>query len=531
MSGEVLASRRKRARSLAPAAVLVAAAVGVLAPAAAHAANLSSEEWSAPGANAQNTRDVPGPIKSSNVGGLTEAWSVPIQGQGAFGTFASTPIITHGVVYAQDIDSNVYAINLQTGKQIWFQKYNSSDAGPNGITVDNGVVYGATATKAFAIQAATGEQLWQRNITANHDSGIDMAPGYNDGIVYVSTVPGNVKHFSGGKGQGTLYALNGKTGKVIWKWNEIQDWSKSHQDLNSGAGQWYPPSFDSEGNVYVGTANPAPVPGTKKFPFGSSRPGADLYTDSVVKLNGKTGKLEWYYQLTPHDIDDWDLEDPPIITKVKGQGVVLAGGKAGIVVALNEQTGALLWKRPVGDHNGHDHDGLLTLAQAKKTLKFPYTVFPGIFGGIESPMASDGTNVYAAVNNLGSTYTNNLETGIKTNVIAGKGEMVALNQANGKVVWRHAFGTSPYGSAAVTNDVVFTTTFNGKLWALSTKTGKTLWNAQMPAGTNAFVAIDGNTVVTAASLPLSTSQTAQIIAYRLPTPGASTTATSTPATR
>jgi len=460
------------------------------------------------------------------VSGLKQAWSVPIQGQGAFGTFASTPIITHGVVYAQDIDSNVYAINLQTGKQLWFQKYNSSDAGPNGITVDAGVVYGATATSAFAIQAGTGEQLWTRNITANKDSGIDMAPGYNNGIVYVSTVPGTVKHFSGGKGQATLFALNAKTGKVIWKWNEDQTWSKAHDDLNSGGGQWYPPSFDSQGNVYVGTANPGPVPGTKKYPFGTSRPGADLYTDSIVKLNGKTGKLEWYYQLTPHDIDDWDLEDPPIITKVDGKGVVLGAGKGGIVVALNEQNGDPLWKTPVGKHNGHDQDGTLTLAQAKKKLKFPYTVWPGIFGGVESPMASDGTNVYAAVNNLPSTYTNNLETGIQTNVTGGTGVMVALNQATGKLVWRRPFGTSPYGGAAVTNDVVFTTTFDGKLWALNTKTGKTLWSAQMPAGTNATVAIAGNTVVTAASLPLSTTQTAQIIAYRLPTAGSTTTSTS-----
>jgi outer membrane protein assembly factor BamB len=513
-----------RALPLVPAAALAAVVTGFGATAVASAA---TGGWAAPGANAANTRDVPGPINSSSVGGLTEAWSVPIQGQGAFGTFASTPIITRGVVYAQDIDSNVYAINLQTGKQIWFQKYNSADAGPNGISVDNGVVYGATATKAFAIQAATGEQLWSRNITANKDSGIDMAPGYNDGTVYLSTVPGNVKHFSGGKGQATLYALNGKTGKVIWKWNENLDWSPSHQDLNSGGGQWYTPSFDAQGNVYVGTANPGPVPGTKKYPFGSSRPGDDLYTDSVVKLNGKTGKLEWYYQLTPHDINDWDLEDPPIITKANGKGEVLAAGKGGIVIALSKQTGQLLWKRAVGKHNGHDHDGLLSLSQAKKKLKFPYTVYPGIFGGVESPMASDGTNVYAAVNNLGSVYTNNLETGIKTNVLDAKGVMVALNQATGKEAWRHAFATAPYGSAAITNDVVFTTTFNGKIWALSTKTGKTLWNAQMPAGTNASVAISGNTVVTAASLPLSTSQTAAIIAYRLPTAGASTPPTTT----
>jgi alcohol dehydrogenase (cytochrome c) len=518
---------RTRRRGLAV-CVAIAATAGLAAAAAASTAVRSTSavsaqagQWALPGANPQNTRDVASPINSTNVSTLTQAWSVPIQAQGAFGTFASTSVVVGGVVYAQDIDSNVYAIDLSTGKLLWFQKYDSTDAGPNGIVLGSidGVetVFGATATDAFAIQAATGEQLWSVNITADKQSGIDMAPGFNDGTVYVSTVPGNVKTFSSGKGEAILYALNATTGKTIWKWNENQVWSKGHESINSGGGQWYPPSFDSQGNVYVGTANPDPTPGTDAYPFGSSRPGPDLYSDSIVKLDRKTGKVDWYYQLTPHDINDWDLEDSPILTTVHGKGVVLGAGKAGIVVALDQQTGKLLWKTPVGIHNGHDHDGLLTLAQAKKRLKFPYLVYPGILGGVESPMASDGTNVYAAVNNLGATFTNNLETGIQIgNVLTGTGVMVAINQATGKIVWQHAFKSSPYGSAAVTNDVVFTTTFNGILWALSTKTGKVLWQTQLSAGTNASVTIVGNTVITASSLPLSATQSANIVAFRLP---------------
>jgi outer membrane protein assembly factor BamB len=94
--------------------------------------------------------------------------------------------------------------------------------------------------------------------------------------------------------------------------------------------------------------------------------------------------------------------------------------------------------------------------------------------------------------------------------------MVALNQATGKILWQHAFKSSPYGGAVVTNDVVFTTTFNGILWALSTKTGKVLWQSQLSAGTNATVTVAGDTVITAASLPLSATQSANIVAYRLP---------------
>ena len=156
-------------------------------------------------------------------------------------------------------------------------------------------------------------------------------------------------------------------------------------------------------------------------------------------------------------------------------------------------------------------------AAQKTTLKFPYVVYPGILGGVESQLASDGTNVYAAVNNLASTYTNNTEGGIKLDSFTkGTGDIVALNQATGKIAWDHKLTKSPYGAASLTNDVLFTTTFDGTVWAFSTKTGKTLWSAKLPAGTNTPVAIAGNTVITAGSFPQGKNQKAAIVAYRLP---------------
>jgi glucose dehydrogenase len=308
----------------------------------------------------------------------------------------------------------------------------------------------------------------------------------------------------------------------VWKWHEVPTdlWSKANTNVNSGGGQWDPPSFDAAGDLYLDVSNPAPFPGTKALPYGSSRPGPNLYTDSIVKLNHTTGKLEWYYQLTPHDINDWDMENSPILTKANGKGVVIDAGKGGIVVAVDQSTGKLLWKTPVGKHNGHDHDGLLTLAQAKEAkakLKPPYVVFPGILGGVESQLGSDGTNVYAAVNNLASTYTNLTDPGIKLgNFAKGTGDMVAIDQATGKIVWDTKLTSSPYGAASITNDVVFTTTFNGKLMAFNAKNGKVLWTTQLPAGTNTPLAIAGGTVITAGSFPQGKTQKAQIVAYRLP---------------
>src|ERR1700722_11674573 len=97
--------------------------------------------WSLPGADLQNTRDVGGPINASNVSTLGVAWTVPITAHGAFGAYATTPVVANGVLYTQDLDSNVEAINFTTGKVIWTHKYNSPNEGPNGVTFANGNLY------------------------------------------------------------------------------------------------------------------------------------------------------------------------------------------------------------------------------------------------------------------------------------------------------------------------------------------------------------------------------------------------------
>ena len=282
-------------------AVLVA--VSAIAVAGVSVASGSSDrpgaatagEWALSGADQQNTLNVPGPITSANVTKLKKDWSVPIRATGSFGTYATTPVVINGAVYTQDINSNVYSIDLKSGKVHWFKKYNSPSVGPNGVNVVGGVVYGATGDSAFALQPSTGEQLWVKKLTRHENEGIDMAPGFNNGTVYISTVPGNAKGFYQGNGQAILWALNAKSGAVQWKWEEVPKdiWSKAHTNINSGGGQWDPPSFDSNGDLYLGVSNPAPWPGAKGLPFGSSRPGPNVYTDSIVKLDHATGKLMW----------------------------------------------------------------------------------------------------------------------------------------------------------------------------------------------------------------------------------------------
>jgi alcohol dehydrogenase (cytochrome c) len=481
--------------------------------------------WTMPGGNQQSTRDVSSPITASNVASLGVAWTVPLSMLAAHtaGAYATTPVVVDGVVYVQDLDSNVMAISLASGKVLWRHTYDTPNGGPDGVAVADGVVYAATSTAAVALSAATGKQLWSRRLVSNSHEGIDMAPGYDNGTVYVSTVPisPTLGEYLGG-GKGTLWALKASTGAPKWSWDEVQNlWG--NPGVNSGGGQWYPPSFDAEGNIYLGVANPGPIFGTPSYPHGSSRPGPDLYTDSVVKLS-PAGKLLWFYQLTPHDLYDWDMQNSPVLTTIHGQPAVIDGGKAGILIALNAQTGKLIWKLPVGAHNGHDHDGLITEHAAPSShtsLPRQFCLEPGVDGGIETQLASNGTTTFAAVNDLatpvcltGTGCSISASAAIKAVLTAG-GEMVAVNQASGKVEWDTGLPSSPYGAATVTNDVVFTTTFRGHLYALNTATGAILLNTPLSAGSNAPVAIDGDYVIAGAGAPLTPAQQPMIIAYKI----------------
>jgi alcohol dehydrogenase (cytochrome c) len=487
--------------------------------------------WALPGGDLQNTRDVASAITSADVGRLGVAWCVPVESTGLARSagladgYSTTPVVVNGVVYLQDIESDVMAIRLATGKVLWTHNYNSENGGPDGVNVANGVVYAATNQAVVALNAATGRQLWSRTLIGNDHEGIDMAPGYDDGTVYVSTVPVNLTtgaYLGGAKG--ILWALNARTGAPEWSWDEVQNlWGDPA--VNSGGGLWDPPSFDSQGNIYIGIANPGPIGEggwPNGYPWGTSRPGPDLYTDSVVKLS-PAGRLQWYYQLTPHDLYDWDLQNSPLLSTANGQPVVIDGGKAGILIELSAQTGKLIWKLPVGVHTGHDNDGLLA-ENATPATRIPlparFVLEPGPLGGIETSLATNGRTVFAAVVNLPVPMTSKgiaeSSTAFAASVNTATGEMVAVSQETGKVSWDDKLPSAPYGAATVTNNVVFTTTYSGYLYAFNAATGAILLKTPLSAGSNAPVAVDGDYVIAGAGVPsLSPSRHELIIAYEL----------------
>ncbi len=189
--------------------------------------------------------------------------------------------------------------------------------GPNGPAVGWGKLF---VTKGHyeiaALNLSSGEEMWSTQMSDKSNVGIDIQLIAYDNKVYVSTVPGtsNADFYAGG-GYGVIQALHQKTGATVWQFNTVDSpdiWG--NPTVNSGGGSWFPPAIDTNtGITYWGTGNPGPIPGTKEFPGGSSRPGPNLYTDSMLALNSRTGKLLWYKQVKPHDLFDLDFQSSPIL--------------------------------------------------------------------------------------------------------------------------------------------------------------------------------------------------------------------------
>jgi outer membrane protein assembly factor BamB len=477
--------------------------------------------WSLPNSDLSNTRNTPHTrISSANVSQLGVAWTMPLTASSIYGTFAANPVTgPDGTVYLQDLASNVFAVSLQSGKVLWTHEYNSQDIGPNGVTYADGKLYGATAKFPFALDAKTGKELW-RNTTVvqvakqkgggelSSGFGIDIQPQVANGTVYLSSAA-----LLGG---GITYALDAGSGKVKWSFDTVID---PVGDKIIGGGSWNPPAVGPDGTVYIGTGNmyqPASV--------GLDNPGKRLYTDSTLALDGSTGKLQWYFQAVPDDFHDWDMQLSPIYARSGDRDLVVNAGKMGYVYAMDASSGKLVWKTQVGAHNGHDDDGKLAL-EHKLKLTFPLTVEPGIVGGVETNMAVADGVVYVPVANLASVWKSRT-TGLgAANFGEGKGEMMALDLATGKVLWDTKLPQMADGDATVANDLVFTTTFDGYVIAFKRTDGSIVWKHKLPAFTNAPIAIVGDTLITAASFPGGKGQTTEVVAYRLGAHGNATPAT------
>lgn len=469
-----------------------------------------ASDWPTANQNFSNTRSAVGSlINSSNVSRLGSVWSFPIGGVSEWGAATTNPLILGNTVYFQDLKSNVYAVDFSSGKELWKKEYNLDIAGPAGVAVGYGKIFAIKGHYNVAALDLRGNEVWSTNLSNNQNIGIDIQPTVYGNTVYISTVPGvsNENFYKGGS-VGIIYALDARSGAVKWKFDTVDTadiWG--NPKVNSGGGAWYPPGIDTATNaLYWGIGNPAPWPGTPEFPNGTSRPGPNLYTGSLVALNHTDGKLLWYNQVLPHDLFDYDLQISPILATIPFGGiskdVVFGAGKMGKVYAFDRKTGKKIWETAVGEHL---NDTLQTLPPGITR------VAPSPIGGIETVMAYANGILYIPVVNLTVSYTPSEFVGTSFNIGAGKGELVALDAVTGKILWDNKLNAINVGAATVVNDLVFTSSYDGKIYAFNAKTGSKAWEYQAPGGINGWPAVKGDTII----FPVGLGKTPALMSFKI----------------
>ncbi|MDX6442544.1 MAG: hypothetical protein QOE43_2273 [Gaiellaceae bacterium] len=441
-------------------------------------------DWPSANHDGSSTRSNPhSGITAANVHGLRLLWRYRIHTTTDSGSITATPVISRGLVYIQDMKSNVTVLDAQTGRVLWRHVFGDTSPGPNGLAFSDGRVYGATDTTVFALAAANGRLLWSHRVITESARFIDVAPQVFRDNVYVSTIglPPN--------GRGVLYALDAGVGKMLWEKSTILGGFAVPQEAGGG-GAWYPPSVDASG-VYWGMSNPYPYGGSNAHPNGGAYAGPALYTDSLVVTDPITGRLLWYDQVTRHDVRDYDFEAPPILANVAHRALVLGAGKAGRVIAWDADSHRRVWTREVGLHR-NDTGSL----PASRTL-----VCPGLYGGVETPMAlADGVLFVPVVDLCAYGSSRGYEPLSRLDPTTGHGEFVALDAGTGRVIWHRTLPLPDFGCATAARDVVFTSTFDGTIYALDVGTGRTLWTANTGAGINSCPALGGGLLVVGAGV-------------------------------
>ena len=370
--------------------ILIVVVGATLSPSASATPNANGS-WPYANGTLANTRvAIRSSISVANVSQLKERWSYTLKGKAAktvagTGTLAANPVVVNGVVYIQDLRCDVFALSLATGKLVWeyvVNKPEKSGPGPNGVAVVDGVVYGISPTTVFALDATTGKRIWiDKKLLAKGQGTFGIQPQVANGHVYLAS------QYGSGSGGGVLLALGAKDGALLWHFNTVKHADQGVEAVGVGSGgAWQTPLVGTDGTVTFGIGNPYQTAADA-----IAHPSKQLYTDSDVKLNASTGKLKWYYQGVPNDFKDYDMQASPISATANGVPVVIGGGKMGYVYEMNAATGNLIWKTPVGTHNGHDNDSLQALNH-QLTLNAPYTILPGSLGGILTNMAVDGNS-------------------------------------------------------------------------------------------------------------------------------------------
>jgi alcohol dehydrogenase (cytochrome c) len=483
-----------------------------------------SKNFLATNGNYDQTRFHPADqITTKNVKGLHVAWIFQTDVRESMET---SPIVVDGVMYVTTSFDHVYALNAQTGEQIWHYKHDMGPitvycCGPNnrGAAVYGDKVYLATLdAKLDAIDAKTGKLAWSQPIVTDPSLGYSetMAPTAVDGKILIGTNGGEYGI------RGFVKAFDASDGKLLWTFDTIPDnsigvWATKdatgrdmHRDIATekaqlaktgdpyktlGGGVWQNPSVDlATKRIYFVVGNPSPDLD------GSLRPGDNLYTDSLVSVDLDTGKLACYFQYIAHDLWDLDATSPTVLVNVKdasGKTVpgVMHAGKTGYVYVHDRKDCKLIrFSEPMVSQK--DRWVLPTATTPEKGAR----MFPGANGGVEwSPMATNPGMGMAYAINLEQEMTYTVDSapypngklwlgGAFTNVSGGvqAGNVTAVDYNTGKIKWQVKTPQPMIGGILATGGgLVFTGESNGWFKAYDAKNGSVLWKFHAGAGVNA----------------------------------------------
>ena len=312
----------------------------------------------------------------------------------------STPLVVNGILYFT-VPNHVWAVDARTGRQIWhFQRQSGGqhDRPARRGDVQGPPVFRYARRPPHLSRRPHGKTVWDLEIA-------DYKFGY-----YISVTPLVVKDrlimgMSNDQSDipGFLEARSPEDGKVLWHWDAVpkpgepgsETWPNADTMAHGGGATWIPGSYDPELNlIYWGTGNPHPVLA------GKVRPGANLYTCSIVALNADTGKMAWYFQASPHDTQDRDANESIVLIDASFKGrprkMLAQASRNGYYFVLDRATGESLLSAEFGPQNwsaGLNSRGE-PIPKPDKEPQIAGTLFEGSGTNWWSPSYSPGTGLF-----------------------------------------------------------------------------------------------------------------------------------------
>jgi alcohol dehydrogenase (cytochrome c) len=292
-------------------------------------------------------------ITKENVSKLVPKWIFPMEGTSARNE--TTPVVVEGIMYITSANE-CWALDAGSGREIWhFQRPRISGLIGNAAQgMNRGVAWLGSSVflvtdnaHLLALNRFTGDVVWETEMADWHQNyNATSAPLIADNLVISGTAGGEQGV------RGFLAAYDPASGREVWRfWTAPKPGDPGSETWigkaleHPSAVTWMTGSFDPELDTLFWTSgNPGP-----DF-NGDERKGDNLYSDCILALDPKTGKLKWYYQATPHDVHDWDASEPLIIIdgdwKGSSRKLLLQANRNGFLYVLDRQTGHLLMAKP-----------------------------------------------------------------------------------------------------------------------------------------------------------------------------------------